>query len=680
MASIRLSRRQFLKAAGAATGVLILPGLFGYSLLREAEGELLPTQSPYAASEELEGWPQHEAAACPVLLLANEHSPNSFGAYLAEILRAEGLNCFQVGQVSDLHDAPLDWYDIVILPEGPLDNSQIEQLAGYVAKGGRLIATRPAEVLASVFGLERLGGNTSEGYLQVEGGHPIAQGIAQETLQFHGVADHYRLVGAQAIAWLADGANTRTSCPALTLHAYGQGQAAAWAFDLARSIAYTRQGNPAWANQERDGFNYIRATDMFKGWVDLDRLAIPQADEQQRLLANLLTALSREARPLPRLWYFPGAADAMLIATADSHENPASAIEDVLSRAERRGGHMSVYYSPPLQSDLSRAGRLVRFWATDLPVVGEQLARRFPSPTSGQVAAWRRRGHEFALHPYIDLNPREPAGLDAGWQCYWKEFTGAGLGPVPPTVRTHAVVWSGWVETARYQAARGMRLNMDYYHVGPAFRKDNGEWVYGHFTGSGLPMKFVDEQGRILNIFQQLTQLADDHLVNLHWGGQVKLRADEAVEIAKTMLRRSQTIDHCAITAQFHVDPYAAGENWRAEAARWLEGVMDFAQAQNIPIWSALEWLRFAETRHDANFEDMVWQPEARRLDFRLNAQATPGVELAVMLPLQHGQATLAQVEVDNQVAPYHRRQVGGVEYGWVSVKAGPHQVIATWA
>ena len=31
------------------------------------------------------------------------------------------------------------------------------------------------------------------------------------------------------------------------------GQAAAFTYDLAQSIVYTRQGNPAWAGQERDG-------------------------------------------------------------------------------------------------------------------------------------------------------------------------------------------------------------------------------------------------------------------------------------------------------------------------------------------------------------------------------------------------------------------------------------------
>ena len=62
-------------------------------------------------------------------------------------------------------------------------------------------------------------------------------------------------------------------------------------------MVYTRQGNPAWSGEERDGIAPIRSDDLFFGgktgdvrhdWVDFTKVAIPQADEQQRLLANLI--------------------------------------------------------------------------------------------------------------------------------------------------------------------------------------------------------------------------------------------------------------------------------------------------------------------------------------------------------------------------------------------------------
>jgi hypothetical protein len=671
----KISRRCFLKLAGA-TSVIGIPTLLGYGLLREAGGEAPPSVSPYAPVDVMENWPSHAAVASPILLLIHERADNPFGCYLAEILRAEGLNCFQIAHASDLGNASLDLYDLVLLAEGPLDHAQVASLEDYVIRGGRLVAMRPDARLASLFGVERMAGSTAAGYVQVEASHPIGRGIAAETLQFHGAADHYRLAGAQPIAWLASDADSLTDWPAVTFHRYGQGQAALWAFDLARSVAYTRQGNPAWANQERDGLNGVRAADMFKGWVDLDRLGIPQADEQQRLLANLLSALTQDARPLPRLWYFPGAAQTMFIPTGDSHGNPASAVEDVLARVEERGGHMSIYYTAYPSSDLRRAAKKALLPMATLPLVKDVWAGQLASPTPAQVADWRERGHEFGLHPYVE------DGLDIGWRHYWQEFTGVGYGPVSPTTRTHRVLWEGWVETARAQAAYGIRLNLDHYHLGPAFRNEAGEWPYGFLTGSGLPMKFIDEQGRILNIYQQLTQLADEHLLAMPWvAGEVpRLTAEEAVEVSRKLLRRSLDGAYSAITAQFHVDPFVLGGQVASEEAHWVEGTLDYAATQGIPIWSALEWLRFIEVRHDANLENVLWHPTSHRLSFDLVARVAPDLALTVMIPLRHGNAGLIQVEVDGVPVEHRLRELGSVNYAWVSASAGSHQVVATFA
>lgn len=649
--------------------VLFISLLLGCLWVYAAQGKPWPALSPYAPVEENRVLPSTGTA--PILLLINERNGNPFGPYLGEILHAEGLKGFQVAYLSELAHVPLDRFDLILLTEGPLDEDQARTLENYVAAGGRLVAMRPDARLAGLFGLQRAAGNTAEGYLQVEPAHPAGQGIATETLQFHGVADHYHLAGAQVVAWLFQDRETRAGFPAITLYQYGQGQAALWAFDLARSVVYTRQGNPLWANQERDGAEFVRASDMFAGWVDLDRLVIPQADEQQRLLVNLLTLMTQDARPLPRLWYFPGAADGVLIVTGDSHQNPASAIEQVLAMVEEYGGHMSVYYAPSLSpSDWRRAARRAKRWLEGLASTGDAGSRTPPTPR--QIADWRARGHEFTLHPYVD------DGLETGWRKYWKEFTGLGYGLPSPTVRTHRVLWTGWVESARLQASYGIRMNLDYYHWGPAFCTKVGECPYGHFTGSGLPMRFVDQEGRILNIYQQSTQLVDEHLLAIG-GGPVGLKAEEAIEISQMLLRRSLERYPGAIAAQFHVDPFAAGEKYASEAERWLRGTLDYARARAIPIWSAEEWLRFTEVRHRARLEEIQWSPEVQQLRFHFVAPTDPAVELTVMVPLWHDGARLAHIEVDGQSVPYGERRVGGVLYGWVSVRAGAHHIAATY-
>ena len=225
-------------------------------------------------------------------------------SYLAEILRNEGLNAFTTIDVAFVSPALLSQFDVVVLGDMPLTPRQVSTLTGWVNGGGNLVAMRPDKQLASLLGLRRRTGRRSNAL--PEGRHAArarARASSASTIQFHGTADRYTLNGATAVATLYSDATTATANPAVTLRSVGSsgGQAAAFTFDLARSVVYTRQGNPAWAGQERDGVAGIRPDDMFYGakagdvqpdWVDTSKIAIPQADEQQRLLVNLITVWS----------------------------------------------------------------------------------------------------------------------------------------------------------------------------------------------------------------------------------------------------------------------------------------------------------------------------------------------------------------------------------------------------
>lgn len=661
-----------MKIAGAGTAGAALAG---YGVYRSADGETPFAASPYTPDERATISSLNGSA--PVLLLLNSQSSNPFGAFLEEILLAEGLNSFHVAQVAEIDEGLLEPYDIVILAEGALNRQQIEIMEGFVFRGGRLLSMRPDPGLASLLGVESISGSLGEGYLKIEPGHPAAAGINTATLQFHGEASLFRLAGASPIAWLYQDRETAADLPAIAVNQYGGGMAALWAFDLAKSIAYTRQGNPAAANRDLDSLNGVRTVDMFVDWIDLDRISIPQADEQQRLLVNLLTVMSQGKRPLPRIWYFPEGKKTILVATGDSHMNPTAYVEDVLDTFDQYGGHMSVYYTPELVDDFGRAIRRAVFFFEDyVPGVKSLLGDKH-SPTPAKVSEWRERGHEIGLHPYVEES------LKAGWERYWEEFTGKGYGPVSATVRTHRVLWSGWVETARVQAAYGIRMNMDYYHVGPSLQKPNGEWVYGHLTGSGRPMKFIDENGRLLEIYQQLTQIADEHLLPMDvpgWGGWPGLSPGEAVEVAKYLFDRSINHgDYCAIGSQFHIDPFQVGGEPAEKAAQFLDGTLRYAQEQGIPIWSAEEWLEFTQLRHDSTMQEMVWEPDAGRLGFSLLSKNDRDLTLEIMVPLRHNGQEISIIQVDGADSPYQNRVVGGVEYACVHVASPSHQFMISY-
>lgn len=676
----KLSRRDFLKLAGVGTAVVAPVALgVGAHVYRDALGEVPLERSPYAEivhTANLDG-------AVPLLLVVDRDSANQFGIYFTEILRAEGMNCFHTADLSALGPDTLSKYDVVILTETSLDAAQADMFSAYVSHGGRLVSMRPVDGLESVFGLERIEGVFLEGYIKTDPAHPAGAGINPSSMQIHGESHLCTLAGAQAVAWLCADRETATENPAITVNAFGEGQAVAFAFDLAKSIALMRQGNPKLIDQDNDNLPGVRTVDKFAGWIDLDRIHIPQADEEQRLFVNILSQLSR--RPLPRLWYFPEDKKGVLVATGDSHMNPANFIEDVLTRVEARGGHFTVYYAPQIVSDIGRAERLARFWLTDkVPLVSDLL--EFGSPTPLTVNGWRERGHEIALHPYVDEE------LEGGWLEYWKEFTGRGYGPIPATVRTHRVLWSGWTETARVQATLGMRMNFDYYHVGPSMQKKNGEWPNGHLTGSGRPMKFIDEQGRILDIYQQLTQLTDEHLIPMDvpgWGGWPQLTPQQAVGVAKELLDRSVDGNYCAIGGQFHVDPFQLGGEPAEKAGTFLEGTLDYAKEIGVPILSGEEWLAFTDLRHEANFTEVTWDSTASTLtlrfaqggDYNLLPSEQPVSTLTILLPARHADIPLTSVSVDGVTTSADARlELGGTEYVLVIVTAQEHALKAVYA
>ncbi len=221
--------------------------------------------------------------------------PTSSAQYYAEILRAEGLNEFAVADV------------------GSLSAQTLSALSGRRAGGDRRSAApRPA---SSTPGSRRR--QPRRDAARRRPGRPARARLGhrrprQRLSAGRAGPRHHRRDDAvprqgrplddsrepTAVATLhSERRPPATANPAVTLRTVGAGQAAAFTYDLARSVVYTRQGNPAWAGDERDGEldALIRSDDLFFGaspgpqpdWVDLDKVAIPQADEQQRLLANL---------------------------------------------------------------------------------------------------------------------------------------------------------------------------------------------------------------------------------------------------------------------------------------------------------------------------------------------------------------------------------------------------------
>ncbi|HMP39256.1 MAG TPA: hypothetical protein PKA05_02655, partial [Roseiflexaceae bacterium] len=520
-----------------------------------------------------------------------------------------------------------------------------------------------------ILGVQFDGTNTAGGLMLVMGEHTMTRGITRRGLQFHSAAAGARLAGAEPLAMLATVDGRPTTTPLVTLNRAGAGIAVMWAFDLPQTVALIRQGNPAWANQERDDIDGIRTQDMFVGWVDMTRLDIPQADEHQRLLTNVIGALCAPALPLPRLWYFPSNTDALLVATGDAHGIGADDIQLGLTQFERYGGAASVYYTTPAVSPQRRMVRRLQWQASEIPLVGAIFEETSGYPTPRRIEQWRAAGHGFGLHPYVE------DGVAAGYNRSYTDFVKHGYGAPDPTVRTHRVLWSGWVETARIQATYGIHMNLDYYRAGRQLQGQVAGEVDSYLNGTGLPLPFVDEHGRVLNIFQQQTHLIDEHLMTVFANDySLGYTADEAITIA------ARTIDHArahyptAIGLQYHFDMLTFDAEQRAKSLRWIDGTLAYAAAHNVPVMAAERWLRFTQARYDAQFSDMHWDAAQGRLRFTLTTGPSSD-SLELLVPLEHNQRRLRQVIIDGIPVSIYERTLAGIRYARVPISQ-PHRLI----
>ncbi|MCS6881939.1 MAG: hypothetical protein RMK84_06775 [Oscillochloridaceae bacterium] len=661
LATRRLTRRQLLGvAAGAALGGAALT----YGL---EERRLAP---PLAGASGLADPPPSAVPVpdAPLLVLTNPAADPDFSPYLIEILRTEGLTTLRSAPLEQVGAAELAGFSVVVLAPGPVRNDQVALLRAYVGRGGALVGIRPDAKLASLFGVRPLGAAAPGDYLYIVTGLAELDGLEETILQLHGPYDRLALDGARIVARSGNGD------PLVTLSRFGEGMTALWAFDLARCVALIRQGNPAAAGQERDDLEGLRATDLFVDWIDLDRIGIPQADEHQRLLARVIEELAAAGPPLPRLWYFPGGAPALIVATGDAHGSRVSHIEQLLGPVERRGGTVSVYYTPPRTSTVRRLARRARWSVEEIPVLSRLFKDDDPIPSPATLAKWRERGHEFGMHPYVE------DGLETGYNLYWSEFIKYGYGPLPPTVRTHRILWYGWVDNALVQARYGVRMNLDHYHAGGVVRRADGTWAAGYLSGTGLPMRFVNERGTLLSVYQQPTHLVDEHLMSVFDTGH-EAGFDGATAATVTIAQIAESVRRypAALGLQCHVDPFLFGGEKAANVGYWLNESLDYAIAQGMPILSAERWLAFSEARAAAYAERIIWDATTRRLAFELGFPANPGGTAAVLLPLRHGGASLREVRVHGSVSRQMERRLAGRRYALVTVPAGRSQIEADY-
>jgi hypothetical protein len=558
----------------------------------------------------------------PILIVTDPSNP--FGGYYAEILRTEGLNLFAVVNVEFLTPERLALTDVVILTVSRLNDEKVHQLEKWVRSGGNLIAIKPEGNLLPILGIELEGDPVVDGYVRFDEGSGPGRGIVRERLQLRTPATRFALKGSTAIAHFHETANQPLGGAAITLRHVERGRAAAYAYDLARSVIRTRQGNPEWINQERDGLSPRRANDLFyPDDIDMNKIGIPQADEQQRFFANLILTMNHARRPLPRFWYLPAGRRAAIILASDDHGTKRG--------TQQAFAKLQAESSPGCRIEVWECYRATSYVSPDTPI-GLSETQRYTA-----------LGFELGIHTDTGCKDQDIATVSLRLLEQVGALAKQKLGiQKQETHRFHCIPWNGWVDTAKVERDHGIRFSMNYYYWPES-------WVQGRqgfMTGSGFPMRYVDLDGQVLDIYQATTHIVDENGIDYAHG-------------------ISSMIDKALGPEQFFG---IFGTHYDFRDDDFLSTAIRIARERGVALVSAAQALRWFDARNNSRFKELAW--EGGRLSFDILADEGAGT-ITTMIPLWSFERKLASIECDGESKAYDTIRVKGLDYASLPLRSG---------
>jgi hypothetical protein len=457
-------------------------------------------------------------------------------------------------------------------------------------------------------------------------------GIVNQTIQYHGVADLYTLQpGTTSLATLYSSATTALPNAAITSANVGTngGKAIAFAFDLAKSIVLTRQGNMLWAGTTRDGQTGPKRSDnlFFPNYVDFNKIQIPQADEQQHLLTNIILLDNLHNKPLPHLWILPSGLKAAVVMTGDDHNNgsyPGSS-----GTAGRFNEYLSL--SGPSIDTLQD----VADWKA---IRGTSYVFNGISMEDDSVDYYQSLGFEIALHPNTNCLDFTPSSLTSIISTQLSQLQ-VQLPSInaPVTNRTHCMPWSDWASQPKIENSFGIRFDVNYYYWPSTWVQDRP----GLFTGSGMPMRFADVDGTLIDCYQAPTQLPDESGLDIT--NSINTLLDNAINKGY----------YGAFVMNMHTD---------TAIHMGSDEIIAAAKSRNIPVVSAKQMLTWLDSRNNTAFKNMAWDNVAKKLSFDLTTTAH---NLQAMVPFNSADGTLTQVTAGGSPVTFTTQAVKGIQYGF---------------
>jgi hypothetical protein len=197
-------------------------------------------------------------------------------------------------------------------------------------------------------------------------------------------------------------------------------------------------------------------------------------------------------------------------------------------------------------------------------------------------------------------------------------------------------VWSDWTGTAAASLANGIRLDTNYYYW-------PGTWVNdrpGMFTGSGMPMRFADLTGRMIDVYQATTQMTD--------------------ESGQTFPFTSNTLLDRALGAEGYYGVFTANMHTDSAVSAGATAIMNSAIARGVPVVSARQMLTWLDGRNASTYKELAWNGAV--LTFRIEI-GTGARGLRTMVPATVNGNPVTEITAGGVPVTFAVETIKGVSY-----------------
>ena len=210
--------------------------------------------------------------------------------------------------------------------------------------------------------------------------------------------------------------------------------------------------------------------------------------------------------------------------------------------------------------------------------------------SNDSVLRYQSLGFEIAFHPTTACAnfTRTSLSNDMTSQLARLETKLPGMLP-PVTNRTHCMPWSDWASQPKIENSLGIRFDVNYYYW-------PGSWIQnrpGLFTGSGMPMRFADSNGTLIDCYQAPTQIPDESGLDIT--NSINTLLDNAINKGY----------YGAFVMNMHTD---------TAMHIGSDQIITAAMTRQVPVVSSRQMLTWLDNRNGTDFSHVAWDNVTKTL------------------------------------------------------------------